>query len=235
MAEFAVLSLALVPLFLSIPLLGKYLDMAHATEAAARYVAFEATVTHAASGWKTDADLGNEVRRRFFSSSDAPIKTGDVAGDYAAHRNPLWADHTGRPLLAEFSTDVTASSRRSEPSSLPAALLPGASGFDLATRNFHSGTVAVRPRTVPAFPPFDGLALEIRRHQTLLVDNWAASGPAEVSRRIEYGTLLVYPISPLRLLGDTVGQLPRLVLDPAMEAGKIQPELVPCDRLEDGC
>lgn len=233
--EFAVLSLALVPLFLSVPLLGKYLDLAHSTESAARYVTFEATVTHPVSAWRTDADLGNEVRRRFFSNSDAPIKTGDVAGDYAAHRNPLWTDHAGHPLLVEFSKDVTANSRRSEAASLPVALAIGSTGFDLPANSLNSGTVAVRPRSVPNFPPFHRLELEIRRHQAVFVDGWAASGPFEVAQRIETGKALVYPVSTLRLIADTIGQLPPLVLDPAMQAGNVQPELVPCDRLEAGC
>ena len=42
--EFLVLALALLPLFLLLPLLGKYLDLGHATEHAARYVAFESAI-----------------------------------------------------------------------------------------------------------------------------------------------------------------------------------------------
>ncbi|MHB1372375.1 MAG: hypothetical protein ACYCWL_00630 [Thauera sp.] len=90
--EFLLLALVLLPLFLIVPLLGKQLDIAQTAASASRYVAFEGTVRHGSSlqPWKSDAELADEVRRRFFSVSTAPVKTGDVAGDFAAHRNPLW-------------------------------------------------------------------------------------------------------------------------------------------------
>ena len=66
--EFVVLCLALVPIALIVPLLGKYIDLMHATEAASRYVAFEGTVHHSSTGWKGDAVLSEEVRRRFSAS-----------------------------------------------------------------------------------------------------------------------------------------------------------------------
>ena len=61
--EFIVVSLVLVPLFLIVPLLGKYIDLAQTTLVASRYVAFEGTVHHSSSlsGWKTDAELATEV------------------------------------------------------------------------------------------------------------------------------------------------------------------------------
>lgn len=99
--EFVVLALALVPLLLIVPLLGKYMDIAQTAAMASRYVAFEGSWRHGSSkdDWKTDPELAREVRRRFFSNSDAPIKTDDTAGDFNAHRNTLWFDHRGAPLL----------------------------------------------------------------------------------------------------------------------------------------
>jgi hypothetical protein len=163
------------------------------------------------------------------------VKSGDTAGDFAAHRNPLWSDHAARPLIADFANDVAVETSHSELSSLPPALTLGAESFGLRARNLHTGVVTVRPRNIPQLPPFDAIDLEIRRHQVLLVDSWAAGGPAEVSRRIADDGLLVYPIAPLKALGDTLGQLPALVLDPAMAVGKLEPDIVPCDRLESGC
>ena len=61
--ELIVASLILVPLFLIVPLLGKYLDLAQTTEIASRYVAFEGAVHHSSSteGWKTDAELARTI------------------------------------------------------------------------------------------------------------------------------------------------------------------------------
>lgn len=111
--EFVVAALVLVPLFIAIPLLGKYADLFQATEAASRYVAFEGMARNSSSSWKSDAELSLEVRRRFFSNSDAPVKTGDAAGDFTANRNPMWSDNAGRPLLAKFEDDVKVSDRKS--------------------------------------------------------------------------------------------------------------------------
>src|SRR5438045_2219743 len=90
--EFAVLALALVPIFIAIPLIGKYIDVNQAAEQASRYVAFEAAARNTSSSWKTDAEIAVELRRRFFRHSDARVTTNDVAGDFAAHRNPVWTD-----------------------------------------------------------------------------------------------------------------------------------------------
>lgn len=69
--EFLVLALASVPLFTIMPLIGKYTDLAQTTEIASRYVAFEGTIRNTASSWKSDTELAEEVRRRFYSTSDA--------------------------------------------------------------------------------------------------------------------------------------------------------------------
>lgn len=235
LAEFAVLMLALVPLLLAIPLLGKYQDLAHMSESAARYLVFEATTARAEHARRTDPELAQEVRRRFFGNSDAPIKTGDAAGDFAAHRNPLWVDHSGRPLLVNFETDVGVRTRSAPSGSQSAALVLGTSGFDLPDSELHEGVVTVRPRDVANLPPFDALGLEIRRHQVLFAHGWTAAGADDLADRIAGGRALVYPIGPLKLLGETVGRLPPLVLDPTMQVGGIKPDVVPCDRLEGGC
>ena len=150
LAEFAVLMLALVPLFLAIPLLGKYQDLAHMSESAARYPASKPRRPRR-GGRRTDAELAQEVRRRFFGNSDAAIKTGDVAGDFATHRNPLWVDHSGRPLLEHVETDVaTPRSLRSGRSRRPD---PGHECFGLPDSELHEGVVTVRPRDIANLPP----------------------------------------------------------------------------------
>lgn len=235
LVEFAALALALVPLFIAVPLLGKYLDLTHGVEMAARYAVFEATVLDPAAGRKADTRLVAEVRRRFFSNSDAPIKTGDVAGDSASHRNTLWVDHSGRPLLQQFGTDVATTTHRTDAPAQTEPFTLGSSGLGLPAHTLQTAAVAVRPRDIAGLPPFDTSGLEIHRHQVLLIDGWAAAGPQEVARRITDGRPAIYPIAPLKLLGDTIGQLPPLVLDPAMRVGNVLPDIVPCDRLESGC
>lgn len=230
--EFLVVALAVVPLFIAMPLVGKYLDVMHSTEVASRYVAFEGTIANTSSAWKSDASLAAEVRRRFFSNSDAPIKTNDVAGDFDAHRNPLWTDHRGDPLLAQFNADVSVTTEVSSNSAPAAAVFAGSSGFRLPQGNQYRATVTVRPRNVAGFVPFDQLGLAMSRHTTILVDTWAARDNAMVKSKVEKAGLLAYPIAPLELIGAGIGQAPKLVLDPGMDVNNIDTEVVPRDRLQ---
>jgi hypothetical protein len=243
--EFAVLALALVPLFIIIPLLGTYLDMAQTTEVAARYVAFEGTVRNSASTWKTDAELADEVRRRFFSNSDAPIKTNDIAGNFAANRNPLYSDYTGKPLLANFATDVGVSTLVESKAALAAAAYSGQNGFKLGKDNLYTGTVTVKPRNVAALAVFDSIDLTMSRSTTVLVDSWEAASPQVVKNKIESdGRSLAYligggladPVNPgLKGIGQTFAPFLKGVLEPPIDVGNVNPEVVPCDRLSSGC
>lgn len=103
----------LVPLLLLIPLLGKYIDIQHATIQAARYEAWEYSVWYASSGEtpsgftgdqpiKSTAQTQREARKRFFTRPDLALDSADDAAGYdpgaAAERNPLWVDHRGNRL-----------------------------------------------------------------------------------------------------------------------------------------
>src|SRR5690606_38190464 len=142
--EFLVLALVLVPLFALVPMLGKYLDIAHATELAARYLAFESTIAHGAAGFKSEARLAAEVRTRFFGASDAPIESGEGRRAPTAALNPLWTDPDGTPLLDDPDTTVSIAVRRAGPLIPEGALLAGAHGLDLPMRNEHALQINVR-------------------------------------------------------------------------------------------
>jgi len=120
-------SFVLVPLFLLIPLLGKYIDLNHSTIQAARYEAWEYTVwynnvateaptnavdkngSQIAMPEKSIANLQVEARQRFFSreafSSDPGERDLINEGNWdIADTNPLWQDHIGNSLLANTVT-----------------------------------------------------------------------------------------------------------------------------------
>lgn len=201
--EFIVLALVLVPLLLIVPLLGKQLDIAHAAINASRYLAFEGMVHHGAGvqAWKTDAILAAEIGRRFFSNSDAPIKTGDLAGDFDAHRNPLWFDPRGRALLPALATNVGAATRR-EALAQPFGALH-ADNLGLDGNSLYTGRVRVDLAKIDKLVPFDTLELSIQRQTTVLVDAWAASGPDGVRsalRRDGWNPLGPFPYRPLHTL-----------------------------------
>jgi hypothetical protein len=234
--EFIVLGAVLVPLLLIVPLIGKYMDIAQTTAVASRYVAFEGSVRHSSSadGWKSDAELAQEVRRRFFSNSDAPIKTNDTAGNFNAHRNTLWFDHRGTPLLSDFAKNVGVQTKK-ETLSQPFGAL--ASSFKLPQDNLYSGQVTASINDIANLKPFDTIGLSVVRHTTILADPWAASGPAQVTAKIQ-GAGLLFPYQPLQVIA---APLAVLMSNPAMailgadvtppEVGRVDPNRVPTNRV----
>jgi len=230
--EFVVLAMALVPLLLIVPLLGKYMDIAQTAATASRYVAFEGSWRHGSSkdDWKTDPELAREVRRRFFSNSDAPIKTDDTAGDFNAHRNTLWFDHRGAPLLPEFASAVGVETQRESLDHPFGAAF--SDSFGLSRRNLYTARINIVIADIANLPVFDALGLTITRHTTLLADPWAAAGPGVVRNRIRnagaafpYGALelAAIPINPLISLFEFGSSPPSI--------GLVEPDRVPGDRL----
>jgi hypothetical protein len=231
--EFVVLALALVPLFIVVPLIGKYIDLNQAAEQSSRYVAFEAAARNTSNSWKTDAELATEVRRRFFSNSDAPIKTNDVAGDFSAHRNPIWTNHNGAPLLDKFETSVGVKGDVSGLNAI-AATAPFRGMLDLSNDNLYTGTVTLKIADIANFKPFDKIALATSRKTVLLADAWTARGATSIRDKIE-GAPAMYPAAAIKAVIDLAGDLPPLIYDPAMRVGNFDWDVVPCDRLIGGC
>ncbi len=230
--EFVVLALVLVPLVLAVPLLGKYIDLMQTAEAASRYVAFEATVRPKTGAPKSDSEVAADVRRRFFSNSDAPVKTGDVAGNFAASRNTLWTDGNGAPLLDNFDANVGTQLTSAADNALPLALLSNSLG--LTSNSLYNGRVTVIPAAASGVILFPGLNVQITRNTVIAVDTWAAGNASDVRGRIE-GSFPAYPMGAVRGLVNVIGTLPTLVFDPALRLGEFDWDIVPCDRLVGGC
>jgi len=116
MTEFLICaSFALVPLFLGISLLGKYIDIKQSAIQAARYEAWEYTVWYAddtepMTGFnavpqpvKSTALTHAETKQRFFTdpSNGDPaniLPITDLDKTIAWNPNQLWVDHSGAPL-----------------------------------------------------------------------------------------------------------------------------------------
>lgn len=231
--EFAVLALALVPLFIAVPLIGKYIDMNQTAEQASRYVAFEAAARNTRNAWKTDAELALEVRRRFFSNSDAPVKTNDAAGDFAANRNPLWSDHAGNPLISKFEDGVGVTTSKDSYNAI-AATAPYRGELGLSHDNFYTGSVTVKMTDIANFAPFDKIGLSTSRKTVLLADAWTAKDSASIRSKIN-ASAAMYPIGAAEALINSAGELPTLLYDPRLTVSNFEWDVVPCDRLIGGC
>lgn len=231
--EFVVIALVLVPLFIAVPLVGKYIDLMQATESASRYVAFEATVRNSSSSWKPDAELATEVRRRFFSNSDAPVKTNEVAGDFTAHRNPVWSDRTGKAFIEKFQDGVGVATGVANKNAI-AATVPFRSALGLSDDNLFTARVTSTPLKLADFKPFDTADMKTTRTTVILADAWTARNPTSIRDKIE-GSALIYPLGAAKPIVDFIGMLPATVFDPPLVVGNFDWDIVPCDRLIGGC
>jgi hypothetical protein len=216
LTEFLVAALALIPLFLLIPILAKYQDISHFTQMASRYVAFEAMTRNGTmSTWKAESQLADEVRRRFFSNSDAPIKTNDTAGNFMAHQNLFWRGPTGDSLITDFNSDVMVSFGSANGATHGEAFsatddensFPIRTAFGLETRGIYSANVSVALANLPAglrsYEPFDALNLRMVRGTSLLIDSWTSRSPQETDARVG-GNANIFPSGRLRPIGSFV-------------------------------
>jgi hypothetical protein len=195
--EFLVAALAIVPLFLLVPMIAKYQDVSHSTLMASRYVAFEATNRHpGVNSWKPESQLAQEVRRRFFSNSDAPVKTADVAGNFDAHRNLMWSDGFGNPLLRDIERDVQVTFGVSRNASHNGAFSTASDGrpfgnsesFGLSRGGIYTANVSVSLANLPGgvrfIQPFDDISIVITRSSSLVMDGWASPSPQVTQNRL---------------------------------------------------
>lgn len=248
LTEFLVVALALVPLFLLVPLIARYQDMGHSAQLASRYAAFDASWHNVmVSSWKDEAQLAAEVRRRFFGHPAAPIKTGDVAGEFTAHRNPFWVQPQGQPLMARFEdVDLTFGATESQRHDAGFVAAPDATPFPLrsalglAAPGIYSVQARVAMADLPLgqglTAPFDRLGLVATRNTAILLDSWAASSPMQVESRIGNDPR-VFPADALRNIAPVTGltvtamEFPGGLAGP--EWGRLDPwrDSVPRDRL----
>ena len=249
LVEFIVLGLVVIPLFLLMPMIAKYQDISHATQMASRYVAFEAT-THndSQSAWKSEAELAGDVRRRFFSNSDAPVKTADTAGDFDAHRTMFWRDPYGHALINNFN-DVSisfgnggsthADAFSAAPDAAPFSPIPlaNAGRIGLGSRGVYTANVAVSLANLPTrlnlIKPFDSLNLSVNRHTSLIFDGWDARSPDIVNSRVNNlvpAATTYSVIQPVVDLAIDVVDMTR-IRPPAVGQLDRWSDLVPADRL----
>lgn len=257
LTEFLVMALALVPLFLLMPMIGKYQDISHATEMASRYVAFQAIANNdGMSSYRPPAELAQEVRRRFFSNSDAPIKTNDEAGDFKANQNLFWVDAQGNALIKQFN-DVTVSfgsghganhadgksgGDDGKPFNMPT---PFKVGHEMGLKDgLYRANVSVVVANLQdiglsyasTYEQFKNINLTVTRHTAVLPDTWTARDPNQIDSRIRQNVL--FPgqhfdtVKPVVDAAVVVIESPGSIKKPKLGELSFWQDEVPQDRLK---
>jgi hypothetical protein len=240
LVEFLVVATVLIPLMLLIPIIAKYQDIGFTTQMASRYAAFDAIVRNDAwaNSAKTIEQLQDEVRRRFFSNPEAPIKTWDTAGDFKAHQNLFWRHPGDQPMISEFKNiTVTRETTWAHDVEPVFAQRFGEAGIRSATVKV---IVANVPEVLRPYETFNNLNLSVSRTTGLVVDSWAVAGPQIVQGKLVASKL--YPGTALATLSPDAGALQGVdsimrVVEPGVSLprlGKLDAwtDVVPADRLK---
>lgn len=256
LTEFLVIALALLPLFLLMPMVGKYQDISHATAMASRYVAFEAMAGNdGMSSYKAPAQLAQEVRRRFFGNSDAPIKTHDEAGDFKANQNLYWVDAQGKALIRNFSdvsvsfgaghgpghADGVSAGDDGKPFNLAPPQVGEQLGLKSGLYTANVSVVVASPRDIglsyaSTYTEFKDLKLTVTRHTSVLPDTWTARDPAQIESRINTDELFpgnrFSTLRPLLKAAVVIIESPGSIKTPELGALDFWRDEVPPDRLK---
>jgi hypothetical protein len=245
MIEFIVATAVVVPLFLLVPLLGKYLDIKQTSIAASRKLAFECTVRYEDCGaLNANPSLADEIRMRFYTGNSTDVLSNDrPAADVIdnGEGSPLWVDRQNRPLLERFSdVGIRTDASNIDPGVAGVANVPGIDvgpgrfGLDLR-RGLYDARVQVRLGRERGGSNFldqlDSLALTMQFHTAILTDAWAARGPGSggdtcnpgrgtVVGRTSHGSLCY---GALRALDNSAYLAARLLVTPLaiMESNNI--------------
>ncbi|HEY4531201.1 MAG TPA: TadE family protein [Luteimonas sp.] len=262
LTEMAIVAAVMVPLFLLVPMLGKYFHVQQTAQQAARSAAWQATVV---ADYDWNALDANQQRGlvidRHFGLADDPIRTAASGlGNDAEVASHMMNTFSGRALLRRGDI-VLSDYRNDDPGGLSGIVddflgavehLP-IGEFPPNQGGLVTSELVVRPRNLvngnggPArfLDPFDTIDLEMRASHVLLADAWNAAGNGleghashgrdrSVMRQVES----LAPASLLGDAGDVLEDLEFLELLPVLgvvsraRPGYIQPDIVPRDKLE---
>jgi hypothetical protein len=231
--EFTIAAAALlVPLFLMLAYVAKYHDMQSATIQAARYAAWERTVYFGGetwecnydettfraknkpggakwacgTAWKSDADISNDVGRRFFKGSWLSEGLGDGLDE-----RPFWSDLAGTPLLKDYQQGSLAGRTPGGPNLIVDKIysegLGTAAQFFSAEKlvkldmaNLYTSTVTFTPTNTwavtQAFKNSNPL-FDLKENNVLVANGWSANGKNFVAAQIQ-------PYTPTNIVNNSM-------------------------------
>lgn len=228
--------LFLIPLFMIIPLLGKYADMKASTIQAARYNAWERTVWYGQTASSTGTWQGND-------KNEATIRT-EMAGKFMT--SALWHDRAGTSMLGGSGNSITNSDAPGTANTILgfAVSVANAIGpFELEMKGLYTGTATTtvaNTASVISEVLGDGtgadparLNLSISDKNVILANGWGANGAVHVKKQVQ-------GLTPTSILSNPVLDAVRWILVPftpelvptVLELGKIEVDQVPPDRLQ---
>lgn len=250
LTEVAVMGAVLVPLFLLVPILAKYLHLQHKSEQMARAAAWEATVEKD-YGLPQQSRMQRLLVARHLATAADPITSRINPPAANAPLPDLFLNtFSNQPLLgrADVRFDRYGNTRPpglmddlvSIMEAAPGEFPPNSKGLVRAQVNLNPQNLRTRDgRPAEYLAPFDTINLRMQSHQVLLADAWNAAGggtgrsPHPRSVRSQVRTLV-----PTSYIGDTIPDInipdviPVVGVLDDLDIGHIAPDVVPVNRLE---
>lgn len=208
MTEFVVGAvLFLVPVFLIIPMFGRYSDIKAAAAQSARYVAWERTVWYGGASahatWpghaKSEEELRREAMVRVVQQGRGVLRADDkTSGEVPARPRAMWTNRDGSTMLktAAIGPVTNAKSPDIATGDVLGTLVDFTSflGFSLETRGLYTGEGRITVTTLPIggtlgsnskfglFDPDDvaGGPLVFKDRNVILANGWGANGASHV-------------------------------------------------------
>lgn len=247
LTEVAVLCAVLVPLFLLVPILAKYIHARQATQQAARAIAWEATVSpnYALPPTARQRDLAVD---RFFGRADDRIvsRAGNGARD-AAVGEVFMNTFSNRPLVRRGDLALTRYSSSSpggmmdkigDVTAMFGGFPPNRNGLTTATLRLDVQDLKGSDgRSLAFLEPFDALGLQFQATHVVLADPWNAAGSGLKGASSRSVMAQVKPMVPTGHMAgiatafDGLSMLPMVGTLSKLEPGYIAPDVVPMDKL----
>lgn len=197
MTEIAVIGVVLVPLFLLVPVLAKYIHLKQTAQQATRAVAWQATVArdYGLPDRARERDLA--IDRHFGRAGDPIVSTPTIAAPDTPVRNVMMNTFSNRALVEREDIEVDPYGDETAPGVLGAIAglldtLPPPGLWETPNpRGLVTAHLTVAPKALrtsdgnPAtyLAPFDRIDLRFANRHSLLADAWNAAGPGTAGAR----------------------------------------------------
>ena len=248
----------LVPMYLAISAIGKFADVQHAADNAARYATWERTIWYEAStskfeinngtNVKSAAEIGSETAARILndrSSATSVIKSNDkAAAGFVNGIDPMWRDPAGVVYLTDYSQWGSTASTLADAKGT--AFVVATAPYALEKLDVPSNTLATSSIAFKTLAKDSGTyqrlwstpawaGLEFGARGAILSNTWAANGSAGALKSV---SSLVATRNPANPMGPALSGMKGALSawDPiavgGMEVGKVAIDEVPADRLK---
>ncbi|HUI61164.1 MAG TPA: hypothetical protein VLX90_13130 [Steroidobacteraceae bacterium] len=194
MTEFLVAMAAIVPLFLGIVYVGKFVDIKHQAVQASRFAAFERAMDPDSTHESLQV-LQEETRARFFTDgarNQGKIGFQDSTSGLATSgtTNAAWYQLNGTPLLQNYSgIQVNASSNSMDVGSFTAVNQASRVFSNLNRNGQIQADVVVPISNIASLPaPLNNLNLNVAARTVVAGDTWEGSSSRNVADQQTFAT-----------------------------------------------